>query len=80
MSSVVGEAFSGNRIVKAFLMEGAENRRFQNITQRLFRTNFRQRMTHALSSPLMEILGILVVAGFLIYAHQRQMKSGWTRR
>jgi subfamily B ATP-binding cassette protein MsbA len=76
MAGVVGEAFSGNRIVKAFLMEDAENRRFQRITQRLFRTNLRQRMTHALSSPLMEILGIFVVAGFVIYANQRQMKSG----
>jgi len=76
MSSVVGEAFSGNRIVKAFLMEDAENRRFQSITQRLFQTNLRQRMTHALSSPLMETLGIFVLAGFVIYANQRQMKSG----
>jgi len=76
MSGVVSEAFSGNRIVKAFLMEEAENRRFQSITQRLFKTNLRQRMTHALSSPLMEILGIFVVAGFVIYAHERQMKSG----
>ena len=63
MSSVVGEAFSGNRIVKAFLMEDAENRRFQSITQRLFQTNLRQRMTHALSSPLMETLGIFVARG-----------------
>jgi subfamily B ATP-binding cassette protein MsbA len=77
MSGVVSEAFSGNRIVKAFLMEDAENRRFQSITQRLFRTNLRQRLTHSLSSPLMEILGILVVAGFVIYANERQMKSGW---
>jgi ATP-binding cassette, subfamily B, bacterial MsbA len=76
MSSVVGEAFSGNRIVKAFLMEETENRRFRGITQRLFRTNIRQRMTHALSSPLMETLGVFVVAGFVIYAHERQMKSG----
>jgi subfamily B ATP-binding cassette protein MsbA len=76
MSGVVSEAFSGNRIVKAFLMEDAENRRFQSITQRLFKTNLRQRLTHALSSPLMEILGIFVVAGFVIYAHERQMKSG----
>ena len=76
MSSVVSEAFSGNRIVKAFLMEDAENRRFQSITQRLFQTNLRQRMTHALSSPMMETLGIFVLAGFVIYANQRQMKSG----
>ena len=76
MAGVVSEAFSGNRIVKAFLMEDAENRRFQSITQRLFKTNLRQRLTHALSSPMMEVLGILVIAGFVIYANQRQMKSG----
>ena len=76
MANVVNEAFSGNRIVKAFLMEDAENRRFQTVTQRLFRTNLRQKMTHALSSPLMETLGIFVIAGFVIYARESQMKFG----
>jgi subfamily B ATP-binding cassette protein MsbA len=76
MANVVNEAFSGNRIVKAFLMEDAENRRFQTITQQLFRTNLRQKMTHALSSPLMEMLGIFVIAGFVIYARESQMKFG----
>lgn len=76
MANVVNEAFSGNRIVKAFLMEDAEKRRFESITQRLFRINLRQKMTHALSSPLMETLGILVIAGFVVYANERQMKSG----
>ena len=76
MANVVNEAFSGNRIVKAFLMEDAEKDRFQGVTQRLFRINLRQKMTHALSSPLMETLGVLVVAGFVVYAHERQMKAG----
>jgi ATP-binding cassette, subfamily B, bacterial MsbA len=68
MSGVIYEAFSGNRIVKAFLMEREENRRFSGVTRRLFRTNLRQKMTHALSSPLMEILGVFVVAAYVIYA------------
>src|SRR5205823_1260637 len=68
MANVLYEAFSGNRIVKAFLMETAESRRFRDVTQRLFRINLRQKLTHALSSPLMEILGILVVAAFVLYA------------
>jgi len=68
MAQVIYEAFSGNRIVKAFLMEESEGRRFRRATERLFRTNLRQKMTHALSSPLMETLGILIVAGFLVYA------------
>jgi subfamily B ATP-binding cassette protein MsbA len=76
MSGAAAEAFSGNRIVKAFLMEEAENRRFRAITQRLFRINLRQKMTHALSSPLMEILGVFVIVGFVVYASQRQMSAG----
>ena len=68
MSNIVYEAFSGNRIVKAFLMERSESGRFRAVTRRLFQINLRQKMTHALSSPLMETLGILVVAAFVLYA------------
>jgi len=73
MATVVNEAFSGNRIVKAFSMEESEDRRFRDVTQRLFRTNLRQKMTHALSSPMMEILGISAVVGFVLYARDRGM-------
>jgi subfamily B ATP-binding cassette protein MsbA len=76
MANVINEAFSGNRIVKAFSMEAVEGRRFQDITQRLFRTNLKQKMTHALSSPMMETLGIFAVVGFVLYAHERQMNPG----
>jgi subfamily B ATP-binding cassette protein MsbA len=75
MSGVIYEAFSGNRIVKAFRMESAESRRFRGVTQRLFRTNLRQKMTHALSSPLMEILGVFVVAAYVVYL-SRQNNPG----
>ena len=76
MSGVIYEAFSGNRIVKAFLMEDSENRRFSEVTRRLFRTNLKQKMTHALSSPLMEILGVFVVAAYVLYAsYQRDPGS-----
>jgi subfamily B ATP-binding cassette protein MsbA len=71
MSNVLFEAFSGNRIVKAFRMEAEESRRFQTVTNRLFQVNLRQKMTHALSSPLMETLGVLVVAAFLLYARSQ---------
>jgi len=75
MSNVIYEAFSGNRIVKAFLMESEETRRFSGITRQLFRTNLRQKMTHALSSPLMEIVGVFVVAAYIVYASD-QNKPG----
>jgi subfamily B ATP-binding cassette protein MsbA len=72
MSNVMYEAFSGNRIVKAFLMEDAENRRFSAVTHRLFRTNLKQKMTHALSSPLMETVGVLAVVAYVLYASTLQ--------
>jgi ATP-binding cassette, subfamily B, bacterial MsbA len=76
MANIVNEAFAGNRIVKAFSMEPVEERRFHAITQRLFRTNLKQKMTHALSSPMMETLGVLAVVGFVLYARDRQMNPG----
>ncbi len=68
MSNVLYETIAGNRIVKAFTMEKAESDKFRKITQRIFGLNIRQKMTHALSSPMMEVLGVCVVAAFLVYA------------
>src|SRR5213593_2242311 len=68
MANVLYETITGNRIVKAFSMEFAETGRFRKLTQQIFKLNLRQKMTQSLSSPLMEVLGILVIAGFLLYA------------
>ena len=71
MANILYETLAGNRIVKAFSMEKAEAGRFRKVTQRVFKLNLRQRMTHSLSSPLMEILGVVVVAAFLLYARSQ---------
>jgi ATP-binding cassette, subfamily B, bacterial MsbA len=68
MANVLFETLAGNRIVKAFTMEKVEAGRFRKVTQHIFRLNLRQKMLHSLSSPLMEILGVLAVAAFLLYA------------
>jgi subfamily B ATP-binding cassette protein MsbA len=68
MANLLYEAVTGNRIVKAFTMEKAEVGKFRKLTQRILKLNVRQKMTHSLSSPLMEILGVLVIAGFFLYA------------
>lgn len=68
MANSLYETVTGNRIVKAFAMEQAEAGKFRKLTQRIFKLNLRQKMTHSLSSPLMEVLGIFVIAGFLLYA------------
>ena len=80
MANTLYETVTGNRIVKAFSMEKAEAGKFRKVTQRIFKLSVTQKMLHSLSSPLMEILGILVIAGFLLYARMqivgRQMTAG----
>jgi subfamily B ATP-binding cassette protein MsbA len=78
MANALYEAVTGNRIVKAFTMERSETGKFRKITQRIFRLNVRQKMLHALSSPLMEILGVLVIAAFLLYARQQIINQRMT--
>ena len=68
MSNILFEAFSGNRIVKAYGMEPVEERRFRTAADGLFRINLRRKMTYALWSPMMETLGVLIVAAFILYA------------
>ena len=78
MANILYETLAGNRIVKAFSMEKAEAGRFRKVTQRIFKLNLRQRMTHSLSSPLMEVLGVLVVASFLLYARSQIINQRMT--
>ena len=78
MANILYETLAGNRIVKAFSMEKAEAGRFRKVTERIFKLNLRQRMTHSLSSPLMEVLGVLVVASFLLYARSQIINQRMT--
>jgi subfamily B ATP-binding cassette protein MsbA len=64
------ESISGYRIVNAFGMEQFEKRRFHGALMRYARTQFRAARVVFLSSPILELLGVLIAAAFLIYAQQ----------
>jgi subfamily B ATP-binding cassette protein MsbA len=78
MANVLYETVTGNRIVKAFTMEKTEAGKFRKVTQRIFRLNFMQKLTHSLSSPLMETLGVFVIAAFLLYARSQIINQRMT--
>jgi ATP-binding cassette, subfamily B, bacterial MsbA len=65
IQNILHETITGNRIVKAFTMERWESRRFHEAAKRLFRANLRSVAAQAQSSPLMEIIGAVAVAGLL---------------
>jgi subfamily B ATP-binding cassette protein MsbA len=67
---IAQETISGNRIVKAFGMEPFEQRRFRQALLRLARTQVRAATVVYLSSPILEMVGVLIAAAFLIYAER----------
>ncbi|MGE0449854.1 MAG: lipid A export permease/ATP-binding protein MsbA [Vicinamibacterales bacterium] len=75
LSHISVEAFTGQRIVKAFGNERKESDRFARAGAQLFRVNMK--VTAALSSlpPLMELLGGLGMAGALWYG-SREIANG----
>ena len=67
LTSLLQETISGNRIVKAFGMEGHEYDRFKKENERLFRLTMKSISIRAISSPLMEILGAFGIAIIIFY-------------
>jgi subfamily B ATP-binding cassette protein MsbA len=72
---IAQETISGHRIVKAFGMEDFEQGRFRRSLLRLAQTQVRAARVVYLSSPILELVGVLIAAAFLLYA-QRLTASG----
>lgn len=68
LSQILEETVSGNRVVKAFGMEGFEIRRFREAARNLLRENMRWIRAFAGTSPLMDLLGAVVICMILLYA------------
>jgi subfamily B ATP-binding cassette protein MsbA len=66
LTSSLHETFIGNKIVKAFGMEEYEKKRFFGKNRKLFKLEMKRVRFHALSSPVMEIIGG-VGAGIVIW-------------
>ncbi|MGC9325976.1 MAG: lipid A export permease/ATP-binding protein MsbA [Desulfomonilia bacterium] len=63
--SILDEAISGIRIVKAYNMEEYEKNRFSTENRRYYRNWMRRIAIRAISGPLMELIGGLASAGIL---------------
>lgn len=68
ISQILQETISGNRVVKAFGMEGFEIGKFREAARNLLRENMRWIRAFAATSPLMDLLGALVISGILLAA------------
>jgi subfamily B ATP-binding cassette protein MsbA len=75
LSQIVEETVSGNRVVKAFGMEDFEVEKFRSSSRRLLRENMRWIRACVITSPLMDLLGAVVIVLVLMYARV-QIKQG----
>jgi len=74
LSQILQETISGNRVVKAFGMEGFEIRKFREAARNLLRENMRWIRAMAATGPIMDVLGAVVIAMILLYA-RGELKS-----
>jgi len=75
LSQILQETVTGNRVVKAFGMEGFEISKFRETARRLLRENMRWIRAWVANAPLMELLGAIVLCLALLYARDR-IKTG----
>jgi ATP-binding cassette, subfamily B, bacterial MsbA len=68
LSQILQETISGNRVVKAFGMEGFEIRKFGDAARNLLRENMRWIRAMAATGPTMDVLGAVVVSMILFFA------------
>ncbi len=66
IQNILHETVTGNRIVKAFNTEIWEILRFKRAAKRLFRANLRNVRIQSISSPLMDTIGAIAIAMFLL--------------
>jgi subfamily B ATP-binding cassette protein MsbA len=71
LSQILQETISGNRVVKAFGMEDFEVRKFRETARRLLRENMRWVRAAVITSPIMDLLGAVVVPLLLLYARDQ---------
>src|SRR5438552_8602973 len=71
VQNILHETITGNRIVKAFNTEEWEISRFRSAARRLLRANLRSVAATAISSPLMDVFGVVGIALLLLLGRER---------
>jgi subfamily B ATP-binding cassette protein MsbA len=71
IQNILHETITGNRIVKAFNTESWEISRFRKAARRLFRANLRSVAATAISSPLMDVFGVVGITLLLLLGRDR---------
>ncbi len=75
LTARLDETFQGVRLVKAYAQEHKESERAREVIERLHHLYIKSARVQVLSSPLMEILTSLIIAGVIYYGGLQVMKG-----
>ncbi|UXY15576.1 lipid A export permease/ATP-binding protein MsbA [Chitiniphilus purpureus] len=78
MTSMLSEAFSGQRVVKIFAGQAYEQRRFAKINNQLRLVNVKQTATSSLNSSLIMLVIGITLAGIIYFASLRAQDGALT--
>jgi subfamily B ATP-binding cassette protein MsbA len=79
LTMLLQETIQGNRVVKAFGMEGYEKQRFGEENERLFRLFMKGTAIRAFTNPMMEVLAAFGIAGVVWYGGYSVIVGGRTQ-
>ena len=78
ISAHLHETFAGNKIVKAFGMEGFEKKRFFEKSQRLFKMEMKETRARVITSPINLFLGGVAAAVIVWYGGHQVLSGAFT--
>jgi len=78
MATALQETLTGIRIVKGFTQETAEDRRFARHNQAYFRSLMKSTQVSAITSPVLEAIGVIGVAGIIWYGGSQVIRGTMT--
>tara|TARA_B100000315_G_C14594521_1_gene597941 strand:+ start:9 stop:1745 length:1737 start_codon:yes stop_codon:yes gene_type:complete len=78
LASLIKESLTGIRVVKAFVREAFEADRFHNVNTNYFRATMKGAQVAAFTSPVMEFVGSIGVAGVVWYGGYLVMQDVMT--
>ena len=79
LNQMIQEGVAGNRVVKAFGMEGFEIEKFRSTARRLLGENVRWVSAYVLNGVLMDLLGAVLIALALLYARDQINHGAMTK-
>jgi len=78
MATALQETLTGIRIVKGFTQESAEDRRFARYNVAYFRSLMKSTQVSAITSPVLEAIGVIGVAGIIWYGGSQVIRGTMT--